>query len=321
VIVKPGPTVTTPPVIDSNGTKPPTPIEGLKLQPIPPRRPLEVPSLDAGHRAYIGAGQWLIRLLPGLLGLAWLALLWRGWQTVLERRRSERQQEDPLHAITLAAGADGLLDSTPLRAALRRLHTPVAYPTRRLHLDATVQATARHAGLLQPVYADRLSVPECVVLVDHRHGADQMAALARLACQRLEAAGLSLHRYHYQQDPRRVREEAGSGPDRWLALAEVASRYPDARLLLIGEPAPLIDPWRLALRPWAEVFSWWPQRGLLATRMPPLGWVRIFQAEGLAVADLSSTGLASMAEHLAGLPPQDQPTAPQVLLPRELQNS
>ena len=312
--------ITPPPAIESIGPTPAS-IKDLKLQPIPPRRPLELPSLDANHRAYVGGGQWLIRLLPGLLGLAWLALLWRGWQMVLARRRDERQQEDPLHAITLAAGVDGLLDSILLRAALRRLHTPVAYPTRRLHLDATVQATARHAGLLQPVYAERMAVPECLVLVDYRHGADQMAALARLASQRLEAAGLSVHRYHYQQDPRRVRAEANAGPARWLALAELAGRYPDARLLLIGEPAPLIDPWRLALRPWAEVLAWWPQRGLLATRMPPLDWMRIFQAEGLIVADLSSTGLASMAEHLAGLPPQGQTTAPRVLLPRVLQNS
>ncbi len=312
----------TPPVIADTNEKAPASIKDLKLQPIPPRRPLELPSLDADHRAYVGAGQWVIRLLPLLLGLAWLALLWRGWQMVLARRRGERQQEDPLHAITLAAKRDELLDSAPLRAALLRLHTPVAYPTRRLHLDATVQATARHAGLLQPIYAERMAVPECVVLVDYRHGADQMAALARLVSQRLEAAGLSVHRYHYQQDPRRVRAAASAGPARWLALTELAGRYPNARLLLIGEPAPLIDPWRQALRPWAEVLAWWPQRGLLATRMPPLDWMRIFQAEGLAVTDLSSSGLASMAEHLAGLSPQEQPpTAPRVLLPRGLQNS
>ncbi len=320
--VKPAATPITPPVIADTNEKAPASIIDLKLQPIPPRRPLELPSLDANHRAYVGAGQWLLRLVPLLLGLAWLALLWRGWQMVLARRRGERQQEDPLHAITLAAKRDELLDAAPLRAALRRLHTPVAYPTRRLHLDATVQATARHAGLLQPVYAERMAVPECVVLVDYRHGADQMAALARLVSQRLEAAGLSVHRYHYQQDPRRVRAAASAGPARWLALTELAGRYQNARLLLIGEPAPLIDPWRQALRPWTEMLAWWPQRGLLATRMPPLDWLRVFQAEGLAVADLSSSGLANMAEHLAGLSPQEQPpTAPRVLLPRGLQNS
>ena len=320
--VKPPPPPPTPPVITNAYKKAPASIKDLLLQPIPPRRPLELPSLDADHRAYIGAGQWLLRLLPLLLGLTWLALLWRGWQMVLARRRGERQQEDPLHAITLAAERDELLDSAPLRTALQRLHTPVAYPTRRLHLDATVQATARHAGLLQPVYAERMAVPECLVLVDYRHGADQMAALARLVSQRLEAAGLSVHRYHYQQDPRRVRAAASAGPARWLALTELAGRYPNARLLLIGEPAPLIDPWRQALRPWAEVLAWWPQRGLLATRMPPLDWMRVFRAEGLAVTDLSSSGLASMAEHLAGLSPQEHPsTAPRVLLPRGLQNS
>lgn len=300
---------------------PPPAIEELKLQPIPPRLPQELPSLDANHHAYVGASHWLFRLLPGLFGIAWLVLIWRGWQTVLERRRSARQQADPLHAITLTAEVDELLDSSPLRGALRRLHTPVAYPTRRLHLDATVQATARNAGLLHPVFADRMAVPECLVLVDYRHDADQMAALAQLASRRLEAAGLTIHRYHYQQDPRRVYEVASSGPGRWLSLTELAGRYPDARLLLIGEPAALIDPWSLALRPWAEVLAWWPQRGLLATRLPPPSWLRTFQAEGLVVADLSSAGLASMAEHLAGLPPQDQPTATRVLLPRELRNN
>ena len=320
--VKPVTIATTPPVVADTKEITPASIKDLKLLPIPPRRPLEQPSLDADHRAYVGASHWLLRLLPLLFGLAWLALRWRGWQMVLARRRGERQQEDPLHAITLAAKHDELLDSAPLRAALRRLHTPVAYPTRRLHLDATARATARHAGLLQPVYAERMAVPECLVLVDYRHGADQMAALAALVGQRLEAAGISVHRYQYQQDPRRVRAAANAGPGRWLTLTELAGRYPDARLLLIGEPAPLIDPWCQALRPWAEMLAWWPQRGLLATRMPPFDWMRVFQAEGLAVTDLSSSGLASMAEHLAGLPPQDYPpTAPRVLLPRGLQNS
>lgn len=134
-----------------------------------------------------------------------------------------------------------------------------------------------------------------------------------------------MQRYHYQQDPRLVRAETSSGTGRWIALTDLAGRYPDARLLLIGEPAPLIDPWRLVLRPWAEVLAWWPQRGLLVTRMPPHDWINIFQAEGLAVADLSSSGLASIAAHLAGLPPQDQlaapPTVPRVRLPQELQKS
>lgn len=288
---------------DEPGIKPAPEIEELELQPVPPRRPLETPKLDVVHRAYVGAGHWLIRLFPALIGIVWLVLLWRGWQLVLERRRGERQQQDPLHAITLAAAADELLDSSALRGALRRLHTAVAYPTRRLNLDATVTATARHAGLLQPVFADRMAVPECVVLVDYRHDADQMAALGQLACQRLKEAGLTIHRYRYQQDPRRIYEEAGAGPGRWLSLGELAGRYPDARLLLIGEPAALIDPWRVTLRPWAEVLAWWPQRGLLATRLPRLDWQRALESEGLAVADLSSDGLANMAEHLAGLPP------------------
>lgn len=101
--VKPPSIPITPPVIADSKEQAPASIKDLKLQPNPPRRPLELPSLDADHRAYVGAGQWLLLLLPLLLGLAWLALRWRGWQTVLARRRSERQQEDPLHAITLVA--------------------------------------------------------------------------------------------------------------------------------------------------------------------------------------------------------------------------
>lgn len=120
-----------PPLPDETKATTPASIEDLKLLPIPPRRPLEVPSLDTKYRAYVGSGQWLLGLLPLLLGLTWLALLWRDWQTVLQRRRSQRQQADPLHAITLTAVTDELFDTRALCASLRRLHTPVAYPTTR----------------------------------------------------------------------------------------------------------------------------------------------------------------------------------------------
>jgi len=105
---------------------------------------------------------------------------------VLERRRGD--PNDPLTHIGLAAHSDDPLAASDLQQTLKRLHTPVAVPTRHLDVEATVDRTARHAGLLQPVRQAHRRVPELVVLVEQHHAGDQIwlvwRASSRTGCVR-----------------------------------------------------------------------------------------------------------------------------------------
>ncbi|WP_243725231.1 formylglycine-generating enzyme family protein [Candidatus Thiosymbion oneisti] len=298
-------------------TMPPPETKGLTLEPVPPRTPPEQPTLDPVHRARLEALGDLLLILPGCLALVWLLIRWLTWKTVLERRRGD--PNDPLTHIGLAAHQDDPLAAPGLQQTLKRLHTPVAVPTRHLDLEATVDRTARHAGLLQPVRRACRRVPELVVLVEQHHVGDQMAGLAGELVDRLHAAGLDLYRYDYRDSPRRLIGHDG----RWRPLAAVAGRHTGARLLLIGEPAALIDPFSDAALPWLDAFASWPERGLLVTRRPPERWQAALVAAGFLVAELDSAGIRTLAlclsdrlgERLSNRPAGADPALPGLTLP------
>lgn len=101
-----------------NGQTVPLPKEtaGLKLRPIPPRTPLEGPTLYPVHRARLETLGDLLLILPGLLALVWLLVRWLTWRVVLARRRGD--PDDPLTTVGLDARADDLLAAPDLRQTL-----------------------------------------------------------------------------------------------------------------------------------------------------------------------------------------------------------
>ncbi|MDZ7621118.1 MAG: hypothetical protein U5O69_01270 [Candidatus Competibacteraceae bacterium] len=292
------------------------PTSALQLQPLPRPYPPEPLRLNAVNQDRLQTTGILASLLPAVWLFGYLGARWLSWSLVLRRRRG--REGVPLHAITLDAGQDDLFAAPALREALKRLHVPVPAPTRRLDADATVRATAQAGGLFQPVWRQRRSVPDCVVLLDHAHGADQMAGLGLQAVDRLLQAGLEVVRYDYRRDPRRLMGEDG----RWHGLAQVAARHEGARLLVIGEAASLVNPLSGVLYGWTDVVELWPQRGLLGTRRPPAAWRDALAARQFGVADLSSAGLLQAVAWFS--PVRMEPVAmsapPLRLLPRLLQD-
>ena len=279
-------------------TVPPTALSPAKndlpLEPVLPRRRAQTPTLDPQHATWLAVLERAIHWLPAVLALGWLLQRWLNWRTVLKRRRGN--PDHPLHSIHLDAALDRLADAPALRAAYKRLHAPVASPTRRLDADRSVERTARAAGLFRPVCRQRQQVPELLVAVEYRHGRDQMAGLAEQVVERLQRAGLSVLRYRYRDTPQRLLGDNG----RWYRLDALAARHPGARLLLIGEPATLIDPLAGAPQPWTRELADWPRRSLLTPRRVPAGWLRALTRQGLVVADLDSAGIQRAVLHLGG---------------------
>ena len=260
--------------------------------------------------AFVDAVPWLLGALPLLLGLGWLLWRWLRWRPLLRNRLGSG--DDPIANITFDPEEDGLFNDAALRGALRRLHTPVPSPTRRVDAAATVDATARHAGLLQPRYIDRFSVPECVVLADSRHSEDHLGALAALFAQRLREADLEVQLYHFDRYPGRVRPADG-GPGE--TLFDLAARHAGARLLLIGEPTLLVDPYREAVHSWVEDQHEWGERVLLSTRRAPAAWLPLLETEGIRVGDFTADGLIRLTEAMTGAPRPAGVPAPFRLLP------
>jgi formylglycine-generating enzyme required for sulfatase activity len=305
-------------------TPQPQPAPAAAPPAIPPRLPAPAPALDPHHHGLLQFYGHLCLLLPPFVAAAWLLLTFITWRTVLARRRGD--PNDPLLGVALKAGADDLLDTPALRETLRRLHAPVAWPTRRLDARATVERSARQAGLFRPVRRSRRGVPELVVLLEVRHAGDQMAGLAGQLVARLRDAGLTVHRYDYRDGPERLLDAAG----RPVALAEVAARHAGARLLIVGEPLALMDPFAGRPRTFIGALDGLPRRALLCTRRPPAAWERALGAAGLAVAEIGSDGIRELVLSLGGLraadatAPSPAPGAPEpaaAALPRAVQSA
>jgi hypothetical protein len=268
----------------------------LPLFPIPPRTPPEV--LEPGPTAQhlLAVTDWLIPVLPGLLLLVPLVWRWLRLRDLLRYRKGDA--DSPLRHITLDGEDDDLFNAPALRAALRRLHTPVPVPTDRLDERATVEQSARRNGLFTPVYRDLPRVPELVVLVDFHHRADHLAGLAETLVLRLREGGLGVHRYSFQRHPERVLGPRGQA----LGLPELAERHPGSRLLIIGDAAAFLDVWSARPADWTEVLALWPRRALLMTRTPPGAWRAALASAWLALAPFGEAGLIRLAGDLVRAP-------------------
>nr|VFJ59876.1 MAG: hypothetical protein BECKFW1821B_GA0114236_10526 [Candidatus Kentron sp. FW] len=284
------------------------------LEPLPPR---ESPTLDpATHRDLDIIGVFL-PWLPFLLALAGLGGY--GWR---HRRRIARQKRiseaeslytappkgsTPSGYLRLEPPRNDLFGALPVQTALRRLHRPVLYPTRHLDTHATVRESVRRAGLFFPVYWERLRVPRLIVLVENRYAADPVTGLGALVVERLRAAGFIVHRYDYRGSPRAV-WEIGKKPEESggrHTLVDIAYRYPNSRLLLIGDPTTLLDPRGERVKTWVSEFGIWPDRAILGTRQDTGGWKKILEDTGFAVAPLGSSGLMELGARFSGGDPID----------------
>ncbi len=274
------------------------PALSLPLQAIPPRQPPEPEQQNAQHRRWLGAIKWSLITAPGVLVLA--ALLWRWWRRQIVLRRHRATGDDPISTIRLDIQNSDLFDGPAVRASLRRLHTPVARPTRHLHEPATIAATIQQGGLFQPVYRDRLEVPEIVVLVQMRHRSDPVTGLAEALIARLRDADLLVTPFYYQVDPRRLFNHALGLRAR---LSDLAGKHRGARLLIVGDPEAFVDILHNELHAWTELFERWPDRGLLYTEERGASQDRL-QESGFLLFPLSSDGIVMLGSRLTAATPE-----------------
>lgn len=244
----------------------------------------------------------LLAVLPPAAFVAWLVVRWRRRSLWLARDRA-RLGHDPATTLPLPLRpADVLYSGPEMRDGARHLRHYGFRPSRRLDASRTVEATARRAGLITPVYQHDMLLPEYVFLIEQNGANDHLARLFDLAVDRLRHEHVSIERYYFRADPRHL--QADDSERKAVTLAELATRTADDhRLFVLGTADGFFHPLTGEVESWVSRLNSWPSRTVLSTR--PIGhWdtaeLRLLD-EGFSLATAEASGfVAAGGKMMAG---------------------
>lgn len=170
-------------------------------------------------------------------------------------------------------------------AAAARLSRPSA----KLDIPRTIARTLARGGELSPVRKTRHVEASYLVLSKRLSAHDMEDARVRALVDDLRAHGVVIYYYSYEVDPRVLIDTYGAGGFQRIALDEVRTRHPDARLILATDGRELLNLLTLEPWQWARTLSEWPRR-VLATPLPSADWGAVERAlhAGLSLAVTSS---------------------------------
>jgi hypothetical protein len=194
--------------------------------------------------------------LPWILALGWLAKLYhQRW--ILNSQSASA--DDLFNHFRFERLLTPIFGGAKAERVLRNLRAAQYLPTRRLDVVATAQATARNGDYFQPVYRNRRSTPEHLLLVRSQHRNDLQAALAEELVARFRQLGLQVQAYRFRDDPHRLVRWGAQGGE-YLDLAQLVARHSAARLLVISETDILLHPYSGEVRAWLKDFEPWQDR-------------------------------------------------------------
>ncbi|MBK9338043.1 MAG: SUMF1/EgtB/PvdO family nonheme iron enzyme [Lewinellaceae bacterium] len=178
--------------------------------------------------------------------------------------------------------------------ALRVMRRRSATDTLRLDLPRSIQATAEKGGMPAFRFRAQTQPVDYLLLLDRQSAQNHRTQLFDAVFRALQAQELHIERFFYDSDLRVGFNEAY--PD-GLRISDMAQRYAQARLLVVGTGLQLLQPARARLEGWTEVFKNWPARALFSPR-PPEEWGRAERrlAELFTVLPATLQSLAFWAE-------------------------
>jgi hypothetical protein len=180
-----------------------------------------------------------------------------------------------------------------------RRHRRVDTDPGSIDVVATLTRALRAPGRPEPIPAQRAVTPEYLVLVHRVSRRDHQADWADALLDRLAAEQVALVRFDFATDPRVCYPRRDPGPP-W-SLRDLATRYPDHRLLIFGDASCLCDARTNRPAPWLDRLGAWDFRALL-TPLPPAGWgdrEEELARLGTAVEPATSSGLEAVAAAVA----------------------
>jgi formylglycine-generating enzyme required for sulfatase activity len=282
----------------------PTPI-GSTTVTLPRIEPSPTPAPQAEERD----GKWfrlLLAALPLLIFFVWLGRRWLRRRAIL--RRLAVVGDPQLRSVKLKGAGEWLFQGAAFRRAAQELRRHRESAVTDLDVDATVRHTVDRGGLFTPRYGARRTSPEYLLLIDRLGPGDEQARFAEEMSLRLEAAGVYVDRYYFQNDPLTLRRRDPLSAV--LTLADLASRHPDHQLVVFGDGAAFLSPVTGQPERWLESFAAWPRRALLTPELASGYREQTLAENDLRVLPATEEGLAALAAEAAPQANGQKPARP-----------
>lgn len=241
------------------GTTPPPPASET-VNPAPVTRiiaPQPLPELEPDPSENL---PWYWYVLPWLMAAWWLAA---SYHQKLSLSRDKNSGDDRLNKIAFDQQFTPIWGGANAEKSLRELRAARLISTRRLDIDATIEATARNGDYFQPVYRTCRIAPEHVLLVRSLSRHDQQAELAEELADRFKSLGLQVNIYRFRDDPQWLANWDDNGASTYFGLAQIQAKHGNARLLIISESDIVFHPYSGEPRAWLPALSPWQDKAWL----------------------------------------------------------
>ncbi|MBL8343651.1 MAG: hypothetical protein JNL30_19435 [Rubrivivax sp.] len=286
---------------------PPAPSPALPwyVLPLPlpePPPPVASPTGEALRAVVLGTAAASLALLA--------AAAWRARRRSMVLRQTRSDEEVRHHLLRDPTPVSVAPHAVLARNVARALRQRGAGEAQALDIKATIDATVAARGALNPRWRALQRMPEYLALVDERHPADHLSALAQAWLAALDRAGVVCQVFFFDGTPaagcwpRTRAATADPLQRRPVGLAELATRAAGRRLLVFADAHVAIDrrsgrahAWLQLLRPLAER-AWF-------TPAPMAQWGRAedaADAAGFTVLPLQEPALHTLAQALTGAP-------------------
>ena len=240
------------------------------------------------------APKWV---LPFAVSLPLFLALW--FATSLALKRAYLRQRTPTIPPTqteLVSNSDRLINypSHLVRKAGQKLLARSFKPSARLDVPATIDASLQRGGMITPIYSGTRPQPEYLVLIQRQASGDQDSGRMLQLVERLSDV-LSLDIYFYQTD---VAELEAVATGQRISIEQAQSKYPEHRLLVMGDTAGLLEPVSMQIRASTRQLLHWQKRAMLSP-IPLAEWGQseyaLSDALNMPIGRATSEGLAALA--------------------------
>ncbi|MBX9894702.1 MAG: SUMF1/EgtB/PvdO family nonheme iron enzyme [Nitrosomonas sp.] len=238
---------------------------------------------------------WYWYGLPWLMAAWWLAAR---FHQKLKLSRGNNSGDDRINKIAFDQQFTPIWGGVDAEKSLRELRAARLIPTRRLDIDATIEATARNGDYFQPVYRTRRIAPEHVLLVRSLSRHDQQAELAEELADRFKSLGLQVHIYRFRDDPRWLANWDDNGASTYFDLTQIQAKHGNARLLIISESDIVFHPYSGEPRAWLSALSPWQDKAWLHPYDAREVHADLLAKRDFVVLPLSRDSLPELVSHL-----------------------
>jgi len=207
---------------------------------------------------------WLRWVFLGLLAAA-LVAAWKYWQQKRRKLIAEmRNRDKPPYVWNIhIPGSDEIALGDDFAHLLQVLRRRASSDTWRLDLKATIAATAERGGMPEFRFRQQTRPVDYLLLIDRQNVYNHRAQLYDALYRAFREQEIEIERFFFDSDIRLCYNEAHPGG---LRISDIAQRYGDARLIVVGTGAQLISPISGQVESWAGVFKTWSESALFSPK-------------------------------------------------------